>query len=170
MSELWRNALTGASTVPFFLDRLCNRLVSVDCCAVFPTNHNHKQNLQEAGNETYIDEAVTVTSVPAALAEDIWILTTNTEKDDTAENYIDFIVDRTVAVYVAYDAGAVSLPNWLGSFTNTGTDVQATDSVSPALHVYSRCFATGTVSLVGNLATCSSGADSKLPCCGSPAT
>ena len=102
-----------------------------------------------------------MTSVPVALADSIWIQTANTEKGDTAANYIDFIVDRPVTVYVAYDAGAVSLPNWVGSFTDTGTDVQTTDSLSPALHVYSRSFAAGTVSLGGNLAIGASGADSN---------
>lgn len=164
MADLWRNSLTGASTVPFFLHRLCNRQVSSDCTAVAPTNH--KQNMLEAGNETYIDATFTLTSVPAALANGIWIQTANAapETTDSSATYIDFTVDRPVTVYVAYDAGATSRPDWLtlpNGWADSGLDVSTTDPLSPTLHVYSRSFAAGSVSLGGNLATGASGANSN---------
>jgi len=163
MADLWRNALTGATTTPFFLHRLCSRLVSAGCTAVAPTDH--KQNLLEVGNETYIDAAYTLTSVPPALANGIWIQTANADKGDTASTYIDFVVDRPVTVYVAYDAGAASLPDWLdpasSSYVDAGLNVQTSDPSSPTLHVYSQSFAAGAISLGGNLATGASGANSN---------
>ncbi len=164
MARLWNNSLTGASVVPFFLDRLCNRLVSADCSAVSPTNH--KQDLLEVGNTYYIDQTYTLTSIPAALAGGIWIQTADAENADSSASYIDFTVDRPVTVYVAYDAGATSLPNWLNpatsSFLDAGVNVQTTDPLSSTLRVYSQAFvAPGTISLGGNLATGASGSNSN---------
>jgi lysophospholipase L1-like esterase len=298
MSQLWDNAITGATTAPFYLDRLCNRLVSPSCTDLSPTNH--KQNLLEVGYPPYVDAAYTLTSIPAALADGIWIQTANAESgsagvpppsgnlalnqpvvastvdgtlsaahavdgnlstrwgsvegvdpqwiyvdlgashqinhvvlrweaayarayqiqvsDDlstwktvfstTSGNgatdditftltsaryvrmygtqratpygyslwefevygvtdtepvyYIDFSVDRPVTVYVAYDAGAASVPTWLTSnYTPTGLTVQTTDPASPTLNVYSRNVGAGPVSLGGNLASGASGANSN---------
>jgi lysophospholipase L1-like esterase len=160
MAQLWNNAITGATTVPFYLDRLCNRLVSSSCTDLSPTNH--KQNLLETGYPPYTDESYTLTSIPAALADGIWIQTANAESGNTAASYIDFTVDRPVTVYVAYDAGAASPPTWLtGNYANTGLTVQTTDPNSPTLKVYSRTFAAGAVSLGGNLASGASGANSN---------
>ena len=163
MSDLWNNSLTGGTAVPFFLDRLCNRLVSSNCSAVSPTNH--KQNLLEVGYAPYIDAAYTLTVIPAALANGIWIQTANAESNDSSVSYIDFNVDRPVTVYVAYDAGAVSLPDWLNpgtsGFVDAGMNIQTTDPLTPSLRVYSQTFIAGAVSLGGNLATGASGADSN---------
>jgi hypothetical protein len=164
MGVLWNNALTGATTVPFYLDRLCNRLVSATCTAVSPTNH--KQNLLPTGYPYYVDQSYTLTSIPAALAGGIWIQTANAsaERNNTAASYIDFTVDRPVTVYVAYDAGAAALPNWLrpaSGYVDTGLNVQTTDPLTPTLRVYSKSFPAGPVGLGGNLATGASGADSN---------
>ena len=80
MSRLWSNAITGTTTVPFYLDRLCNRLVSASCTALSPTNH--KQNLLETGNPAYVDAAYTLTSIPATLADGVWIQTANAESSN----------------------------------------------------------------------------------------
>jgi len=162
MAQLWDNAISGATTMPFFLDRLCNRLVLPnDCTAVSPTNH--RQTLMEVGQPAYVDATLTVTSIPAALANGVWIKTANAERNNTNTNYIDFTVDRPVTVYVAYDAGAASPPTWLTSnYVNTGLTVQTTDSNSPTLNVYSKLInVAGSVSLGGNLASGASGANSN---------
>ena len=135
------------------------------CDAASPTNH--KQNLLDTGSEYYIDETYTLSSIPAALTDGIWVLPSNAnaERTNSAENYIEFTVDRPVMVYVAYDAGASSLPNWLNpalsGFTDTFLDIQTTDPVSSVHNVYSQAFSTGTVSLGGNMAAGANGADSN---------
>ncbi|HEB85534.1 MAG TPA: hypothetical protein ENI68_00720, partial [Gammaproteobacteria bacterium] len=163
LSDQWDNALTGGVTVSFYLDRLCNRLVSADCSAVSPTNH--KQNLLEVGSPYYVDQVYTLTSIPAVLAGGIWIQTADAESTDTNASYIDFSVDRPITVYVAYDAGAIALPDWLNpatsGFVDAGVNVLTNDPLTPALHVYSQVFTAGAVSLGGNLATGGSGADSN---------
>ncbi|MGE5241964.1 MAG: SGNH/GDSL hydrolase family protein, partial [Bacteroidota bacterium] len=163
MGQMWNNVLSGATAAPFFLDRLCNRLVSADCSAVLATNH--KQNLLAVGYPYYVDQAYTLSSVPAAIASGVWVSTANAEKNTSGANYIDFRVDRPVTVYVAYDAGAGSLPNWLNpavsGFADTLLEIQTTDPLSPRLHLYSKVFPAGTVSLGGNLAAGAVGADSN---------
>jgi lysophospholipase L1-like esterase len=167
MGELWNNTINSLSTVPFYLDRLCNRLVSATCTAVSPTNH--KQNLLQVGNQHYIDETYTLTSIPAALSSGIWVQTANLDKSNNSASYIQFTVDRPVTVYVAYDAGALvppnSLPDWLNpltsSYVDTGMEIQTTNPSAPALHVYARNVAGGAVDLGGNLATGASGADAN---------
>ncbi len=165
MAQNWDNALTGATTVPFYLDRLCNRLVSATCTARSPTNH--KQNLLPTGYPYYVDQSYTLTTIPTALADGIWIQTANAtaERTNTSTNYIYFTVDRPVTVYVAYDAGATSRPDWLAlpanGWLDAGLNVQTTDPLTPTLHVYSKSFPAGPVNLGGNLATGASGADSN---------
>jgi lysophospholipase L1-like esterase len=162
MAQLWHNALTGGGAAPFFLGRLCNRLISSDCSAVAPTNH--KQRLLQAGrnNEYYIDETYTPSSIPAVLADGIWIMTANAEGNNTAATYISFTADRPVTVYVAYDAGANSRPNWLANnFTDAGLNIKVTDPSSPTLHAYKRDYPGGTISLGGNLAAGANGANSN---------
>ena len=170
MAVLWHNALTGRTsttvppaTVPFYLDRLCNRLVSATCTAVSPTNH--KQNLLPTSYPYYVDQPYTLTSIPTALANGIWIQTANAaaERTNASTTYINFTVDRPVKVYVAYDwnGGAATLPTWLSGWFDEGVNVLTTDPLAPTLHVYSKTFAAGPVSLGGNLASPASGADSN---------
>ena len=164
MSDLWASSL-GTATVPFFLDRLCNRLESANCGAVTPSKH--KQNLLGINSEYYIDEAYTLSSIPAALADGIWILPANAESGNTDAEYIEFKTNRQATVYVAYDAGASSLPDWLNpavaesGYTDAYLDIQTTDPLSPTLHVYSQTFSAGTVSLGGNMAAGATGANSN---------
>jgi lysophospholipase L1-like esterase len=163
MGDLWANVLKGTTTTPFFLDRLCNRLISPDCSAVSPTNH--KQNLLDADDAYYIDEAYTLSSIPAGLADGIWVVPSNAESTNTSADYIEFTVDRPVRVFVAYDSGASSLPNWLdpssSDFEDSFLEISTTDPLSPALHVYSQAFSAGTVTLGGNMATGATGVDSN---------
>jgi hypothetical protein len=167
-AQLWHNAYTGATTEPFYLDKLCNRLVSTDCSAF--TRTNHRQNLLQVGsnNQYYVDETFTPTSIPTALAGGIWIMTKNStaERTNNDANYIEFVVDRAVSVYVAYDAGASSLPAWLNPATSdyqsAGLNIQVTDPASPTLNLYWQDFAAGTVDLLGgNLASGASGSNSN---------
>jgi len=95
------------------------------------------------------------------------VLTSNADSTNTDDDYIEFTTDRPVTVYVAYDAGASSLPDWLdpasSSFISTSLDIQTTDPLSPTLHVYSRAYSAGTIfpPLGGNMATGAVGADSN---------
>ncbi len=151
MAQLWEDALTGDTTQPFILQNLCNRLLSSTCSA--PVKTDHKQNLLETGDAYYTDAAYTLTTIPSALQNGIWIMTANAEKSSNAAAYIDFTLDRPATVYVAYDAAhATTLPSWLGTFTSAGTSVTTTNPNAGTLALYSRSYTAGPVSLPANLA------------------
>jgi hypothetical protein len=84
-------------------------------------------------------------------------MTADADAGNTSSNYVSFDTDRPVTVYIAYDAGAASRPNWMSSFTSTGLSVGTTDALAPTLNLYSRSYSVGTITLGGNLAAGASG-------------
>ena len=148
MAYLWHNTLTGTSITPFILEDL--------------TPLKYKQNLLEAGNIYYVDETYVLTTIPVELESGIWIMTANSDKDNTNDNnYLSFFVDEIVTVYVAYDSNASVLPDWLNSFTYTGSQLTVTDPLTSTLELYRADNMTGNISLGGNLASPASGATSN---------
>ncbi|MEE9611748.1 MAG: hypothetical protein V3W19_10870, partial [Desulfatiglandales bacterium] len=129
-------------------------------CDVGPADYQVAARL-EAGSVYYIDSPHKVTSLPTGMEELIWIKTANRDKDETIQDFLYFATTRAVIVYVAYDSRASSLPNWLVTFTNTGTSIGTTDG---ALNVYAKFFPlgpTGQILLGGNKALGASGDNSN---------
>ena len=154
MSYLWFNAMNPSNTlpIPFILDGLTPSTVSPFL----------KQNLIEPGDKYYVDETFTLTgNIPAELSGGRWIMTANADKSNNTTNYVSFNVDRPVTMFIAYDAGATQLPNWMSGYSNTGLTLQTTDPLSPTLNIYSAYYTAGSVVLGGNLASGASGADSN---------
>ncbi len=150
IAHLWHNSLNPGSPValPFVLNNLSRSTGSPYI----------KQNLLEVGDLYYRDKASTLASIPPVLNNGRWIMSVNAEAGNTSSNYISFDADRSVTVYIAYDAGATSLPSWMSSFSPTGLTVETTDLLSPILKLYSRSYGAGTITLGGNMATGASGA------------
>ncbi|MBK8161665.1 MAG: SGNH/GDSL hydrolase family protein [Gammaproteobacteria bacterium] len=150
MSYLWHNALNPGSALPlpFVLDNL----------STSTTAPYLKQNLLENGDFYYVDKAYTLTSIPSILNNGRWIMTADADVGNASTGYLSFTVDRPVTVYIAYDAGATSLPNWMSAYTMTGLTVGTSDLLAPTLNLYSRVYTAGTVTLGGNMATGSNGA------------
>lgn len=153
MASLWHNTLNPGSPValPFVLDNLVPST----------TTPYVKQNLIETGDNYYVDENYTINAIPAVLDNGVWIMTNNAATGNTSSSYITFSTDRDVTVYIAYDADATALPNWMSSYTNTGLTVGTTNSFSPTLDLYSHFYNAGPITLGGNLATGASGANSN---------
>ena len=155
MAALWHNSLNpaGAIPLPFILGNL-----SPSTTAPYV-----KQDLIEAGDNYYVDEAYTVIDpLPAQLNNGIWIKTANADKSNSNISYVSFDLDRSATVYVAYDAGATTLPDWLSGYTDTGLTIATTDPLTPNLRLYSMAFVGPTsVTLGGNLQGSAAGADSN---------
>ena len=70
-----------------------------------------------------------------------------------------------MTVYVAYDAGAATVPDWLNpsssGYVDAGISVSSTDPSSPSLTVYSQSFSAGDIPLGGNMAAGAAGANSN---------
>jgi hypothetical protein len=69
----------------------------------------------------------------------------------TATSFLGFDLDRSATVYVAYDADAGSLPEWLNpatsGFVDTGQQLTTTQT---NYRIFSAPFGAGSVSLGGN--------------------
>ena len=141
IADLWYNALLGDSTgttiVPFVVDAL--------------SRTNYKQNLLEPGDAYLVDSAATLTDVPTALASAIWIMPAQSDAGSTATSFLEFDLDRSATVYVAYDADAGSLPEWLNPATSGFVDTsQQLTTTQTNYRIFSAPFGVGTVSLGGN--------------------
>jgi hypothetical protein len=113
----------------------------------------------QVGDEYYIDRSYTIVGIPAGKENLTWIKTANDDKNDQSAEFLTFTVNQDVTAYVAYDHRGTSLPNWIAlHYTDTGEDVLVSDSDASPLHLWSRQFPAGTVSMGGNLASGASGA------------
>lgn len=100
------------------------------------------------GDHVYIDRDYTFTSL-GDYAGMGCIRTANDDKNETAEHFLSFDVNRAVTVYVAWDT-RVDTPSWLSSWDHTGDEVQVSTDNMDAMEVLSREFDAGTVTLGSN--------------------
>ena len=142
MAHLWHNALTGATDLPFILEDLMPQ--------------KYKQNLLEIGDEYYTDRTYTLIDFPTFLESGVWIMTADANADNTSDSFLSFTIDRNVTVYVAYDADASNLPDWLDPATSSfayyaGQQISTTNGM---LNLYYRDYtsAESPVQLGGNKA------------------
>ncbi|MEM7100827.1 MAG: GDSL-type esterase/lipase family protein, partial [Pseudomonadota bacterium] len=149
MGHIWRNSYDASNPQPL-------PLVLEDLSV---SSGDVKQNLLEVGDEPYLDATDQLSSIPVDLQLGRWITPDNAQSGNTSASYLSFEVDRAVDVYVAYDAGAASLPNWMSSYINTGMTIGISGGSTPTYNLYRQSFAAGAVVLGGNAATGASGAD-----------
>ncbi|MCK4883163.1 MAG: right-handed parallel beta-helix repeat-containing protein, partial [Candidatus Omnitrophica bacterium] len=100
------------------------------------------------GDTPYIDRSQTITDMPAELANATWIKTANNDVNETAEDFLNFILTQDAVVYVAYSKAATSLPDWMAEFIDTGYIIKK--SAGGNLRVYAKFFAAGKASLGAN--------------------
>ena len=149
IATLWYNALlgdaTGTTINPFILDSI--------------SRPAYKQNLVEAGDEYLVDSAAVITSIPAALEAAVWVITAQADAASSESAFLSLDIDRNATVYVAYDADAASLPNWLNPASSAYSDTGLTlGSSASSYRVFSKQVAPGTEVLGGNLAAGAAGA------------
>jgi hypothetical protein len=101
----------------------------------------------QIGALVYIDRTYTYSSVANWLKASTYIKTANDDKGSSGGAFITFDVNQDVTVYVAHDDRITAKPSWLASFTDTGDDLDTTDSI---LSVFAKDFSAGTVTLGGN--------------------
>lgn len=111
-----------------------------------------------SGALVYLDRAYTFTTIPDSLEGSTYIKTANDDKKAKQEAFLSFSVNQDVAVYVAYDKRASSLPGWLSGWDEMDQMVGTTDVKR---RVYVKDFAEGTITLGGNRAGEGAEADSN---------
>jgi len=148
MAHLWHNFLNPISPVaiPFILEDVSRSI--------------YKQNLIEVGDIFYIDEIHKITSVPPALINGRWIMTANSDANNTSTNFLSFTVDRNVDVYIAYDSGTTP-PNWMNGYSVTGIQISTENPSAPTMDLYKASSGAGTIALGGNNAPGASGSNAN---------
>jgi len=101
MATLWLNSITTGSAIPRAGD--CPSPVYI-LESLDPFSHGHRQNLLEAGDAYYTDEAFALTNVPDELANGIWVLQANADRGNRDAGFLQFDVGNApVNVFIAYD-------------------------------------------------------------------
>jgi hypothetical protein len=108
---------------------------------------NYEWGILELGAKVYVDRNFTYQAVPAAYSGFKYLQTANDDKAVSNDAFLSFDVSQPSTVYVGYDELIGSLPTWLQGWTDTGVQFVNNDT---SLHVYSRSFDAGTVTLGGN--------------------
>ncbi len=110
------------------------------------------------GLPCYLDFPYSVSRIPVTLSALPAIRTAQADKAAEAEEFLYFLLVRPATIYIAYDADAVRVPDWLASFTDVPLSIEVDQLGTPRLFkVYSKDFAAGMVRLGGNRSAGSAG-------------
>jgi hypothetical protein len=114
----------------------------------------------ENNARVYSDRALKLNSIPVELNGARLIQTHNNHKDFKDERYFEFTVGNENQVFIAYDNRAVSLPDWMKDWKDTGVDLFITKHPQ-GFSLYSKTFHAGKINLGGNSAKGAKGAQSN---------
>ena len=104
----------------------------------------------EIGREYYIDRNYVITHLPDFLRMARMVMTANGDKGVSATRFLTLSLSHAAFIYVAYDARAVSVPNWLdAAFTKTDVTIGVSESAE-VLALWQGYFEAGDVILGGN--------------------
>ena len=113
----------------------------------------------QVGAQCYTDQGITVTQCPASLSRLPAIKTADADHEESTDSYLQFDLHRPARVYVAYEASAATIPDWLRGFAreNAFIGVQGEWLEERLLQLYRRDYPAGAVTLGGNCAAGYSG-------------
>jgi lysophospholipase L1-like esterase len=140
IAALWRDAIVSGPVLPPVdpCPAPIYILESLDSYAF-----GHKQNLLEAGDRYYTDEAFTLTSVPAELADGVWVMQRNANNSNADSDYLSFDAGPSpVTVYIAFDPAGNPPTSSTDTFTPVSLSGNLTTS-DPAVGTFSLVRATG---------------------------
>jgi len=110
-------------------------------CYLDPKFH---QTLLTNNMAYYTDRSYKLTDLPSEYMGMNMIKTPNDDRNRTyATDYLTFQMPYDGTVYVAIDARAASLPNWMSGFKDTGDRIYTSLSSQPHLEVYSKTYYSG---------------------------
>ena len=113
-----------------------------------PLPQSYEWDQLEVGKEAYIDRSYDLISVPGDFRGLNFLRTSNDDKFVSAPNAIEFALNRSAEILVAFDARVNVLPSWLSSWEDTGESIVVSNSRSHRL--LRKQFEPGVVSLGGN--------------------
>ncbi len=122
---------------------------------------NYQAVYLQEDQEYYVDRTYTISDIPGGHQGLLWIKTANDDKSSTEEDFLSFVVNQDVTVYVGYDHRAASLPDWITDhYAVVGDGVGVSDVGASPLMLWSRDVPAGNVVMGGNMAAGASGAAS----------
>ena len=101
------------------------------------------------GGKVYIDRDFTFTTVPSVLAGLTAIRPANTDKTGGETEFLQFDLQQSANIYVAFDDRIDPIPDWLVDWQDTGEYLESTDTMSQ-LRVYKKFYNTGHIVFEGN--------------------
>lgn len=143
VADLAANPNLSSQQVAYQVDLGLNvAVVSPTSYDVFPVT---------VGDTYYVDDTVTVDTIPMQFRGATWVRTADGDVNRTAPDWLTFTVDHDVVVYVGYDRRSTP-PTWLSdNFVPVGDGPTALTGSTP-LTMWARDFPAGTVVLGGNQA------------------
>jgi hypothetical protein len=150
---------TETAAVPFLVDWIeARKLPSVITNPINADRRAYHVAVMSPGFPVYNDRDYTFLKVPAVLNGAAFIQTANLDKWNTSRSFLTFRLTKQSTLYVLYDPRATALPAWLSGWTKLPDVVKTNDPGTSYLHVYSKTFPAGTITLGGNLASPAKGA------------
>ncbi|MEJ2626935.1 MAG: FlgD immunoglobulin-like domain containing protein, partial [bacterium] len=107
-------------------------------------------NYVTVGDSYYIDRDYTVAYVPDTLRDLLWIQTANDDKQERADDFLQFTLKCSSNVYIGFDSKNPSLPRWLNENKWERYDKQIIDSRGVPFDIYYSQEDSGSVVLGGN--------------------
>lgn len=112
----------------------------------------------KTGADFYTDRNYTFKELPSFLVDGEFIKVKNGDKTKSSSDYLKFELKKSSDLYVAYDARADKLPEWLRSWEDTEYTLKTSDNV---FDIYRKASQSGSLTLGGNMASGASGAESN---------
>jgi len=107
-----------------------------------------QQDMFAVGSFFYIDRTYTVASVPTSYLGLKHIETANDDRYRTESTFLQFDINTSTTIYVAYDDRAYPRPSWLtASFVDTGDNIIRNDG--NVFSIYARNYPAGHIYLGG---------------------
>lgn len=107
-------------------------------------NSKFEEKTLAEGETYYTDRDYILNSVPTQYLGMEMIGTPNDERNlTTTSSYMTFKMPEDGAVYIAYDSRAISEPDWMNGFIDTGDIIKTSLSSQPALKIYSKSYDAG---------------------------
>ncbi len=115
----------------------------------------YKTGFMRVGARCYTDQETVVSKIPVELSQLPVIVTAYADRENTADDFLHFVLPCPARIYVAYQASALNLPRWLEPFMRLDDlrlEIESEWWGVKELHLYSHLFPAGAVVLGGNTA------------------
>lgn len=112
------------------------------------------------GDRYYIDRGYAVTGLPKEKDRLLWIKTANSDRERSDDEFLSFVIEKNMKVFIGYDSRASGVPDWLkNNFYKIDQGIGVSDRARE-LEIWERIFPAGKVTLGGNMAKGARGAQS----------